>query len=224
MNGTSTYVVGLDVGALTGLEGVPESARNTPTGTATRTLRSDLSQSPALPSSNGDSSTPYRVRPNLTINPHALPNEHRRRADEGHILTPHTHLYDSPGNERALRPSSLPASNISPVSTKSHQSTASRPSVGTHRLSGAYWMDAFRGRKPLEAPVASPDGGLGDGSTSFKASTARKLRSATNPHWTDALWQSGSELPSKAPASDPPPSFDRVYVLLACAIISVITQ
>ncbi|KIJ10304.1 hypothetical protein PAXINDRAFT_102055 [Paxillus involutus ATCC 200175] len=232
MDGTSTdatYAVDPAVGASTALSGAPERARHTLTGTATPTLRSDIPPSSALPSINGDSSTPYRVRPNLTINPHALPIEHRRRADEGHILTPHAHFYDSPGDEIvevprerghecALPPSPSPASNISPVNTNSRQSTTSRPS-----LSGPHWTDAFRGRRPPKAPVSSSDGRLRDGSTSSKVSTARKSRSATNPHWTDALCQPDFVLPSKVPGSVPPPSFDRVYVLPETSPVSPLT-
>ncbi|KIJ10303.1 hypothetical protein PAXINDRAFT_102054 [Paxillus involutus ATCC 200175] len=223
MDDTSTdaaYIVDLAMGASTRLSGsgVPERAWNMPTGTATGTLRSDLPQPPASPSTNGDSSIPHRVRPNLTINPHALPIEHHPRADQGHILTSHTHFYDSPGNdivevprergnERAISPSPLPASNISPASTKSRQSTASRPSVGiranrTSRLSGPHWTDALGGREAPEAPVSSPDGRLRGGSTSPMVS---KVRRASAPHWTDALHQPVIEPPLFIPAPDPPP-------------------
>ncbi|KAF8839144.1 hypothetical protein BDN67DRAFT_970559 [Paxillus ammoniavirescens] len=216
------------MGASTRLSGVPEMARNMSTGTATPILRSDLPQSPASPSIDGDLSTPDRLRPNLTTNPHALPIEHRPHVDQGHILTPHAHFHDLPGNdivevhrergdEGALRPSPPPASNISPANTNNRQSSASRPSVGIHanhagRLSDSHRTDALGGREAPEAPMLSPYGRLRGGSASPKVSDIRKL-SAPGAHWTDALRQPASELPPNIPVPAPPPSFDRDHVL-----------
>ncbi|KAF8839146.1 kinase-like protein [Paxillus ammoniavirescens] len=139
----ATYVVDLAVGASTRLSGVPESARNTPTGTATRTLRSDLPQSPVSPSSNGDPSTLHRVRPDLTINPHALPIGHRPRAGR---------LSDWADALERREPPEAPVSSpdgrprggsTSPKVSKSRKPSATRP----------HWTDAFVLEPPLFASV-----------------------------------------------------------------------
>ncbi|KIJ10302.1 hypothetical protein PAXINDRAFT_16694 [Paxillus involutus ATCC 200175] len=193
MDGTSTdatCIVDLAVGASPRPSGVPEGAWNMPTGTATGTLRSDLPQSPASPSTNGDSPTTNRVRPNLTINPHALPIEYRPRADEGHILTPHTRFYDSPGNAgtSVLYAPLRPQLRASVLRTR----TVASPLHPAHP-------------EAPEAPVSSPDGRLRGGSTSPKVPKARR---PSAPHWTDALRQ--YEPRPKVLPPDPPLWFEPI--------------
>ncbi|KIK94433.1 hypothetical protein PAXRUDRAFT_449286 [Paxillus rubicundulus Ve08.2h10] len=132
------------------------------TGTATLTLRNDVPQSPASPSSNGDPSTPRRERPNR------IPIEHRLRADEEHTSTPHPHAHLSNSqaddivqvpregrNERALAPTLPPASTIT-------------------RPTGSHWTAVFGPSEPSEASVSSSDIRLRAASTSSNVSQARR--------------------------------------------------
>lgn len=168
MDGASTdatLVVDLGVGAST--------------GTPTPALTSDVPQSPASPSNNGDPSTPRR--PILTIDPRASPTEHHSRANKEHTSTSHSHFSNPWGDEivevaregegeRALAPILPPAPNIS-------------------LPSGSHWTDVFGVVEPSEAEVSSPDARLRAASTSSTVSQARRPRvvPVSSPHWTDGL-------------------------------------